>query len=117
MPSLGKGLCAGRISAVLNPDAPIPILHVKNIKDFITTNSIRVAALTVPEPAAQGMVDTLKKTCCKGVINFAPIALKSSDDFLIHNMNIEQEIENLFFNIRKTRPLPPIRIQQGLFCA
>ncbi|VGO13698.1 Redox-sensing transcriptional repressor Rex [Pontiella desulfatans] len=84
---------------VLDPEAPIPILHVKTIRDFIEENQIRVAALTVPEPAAQGMIDTLKKTCVKGVINFAPVSLKSSDDFLVHNMNIEQEIENLFYNI------------------
>jgi len=84
---------------VLDSEAPIPILHVKTIREFIEENQIRVAALTIPEPAAQGMVDTLKKTCVKGVINFAPVSLKSSQDFLIHNMNIEQEIENLFYNI------------------
>ncbi len=100
-PRVGIRVVAGFDSdpAVLDDDAPIPILHVKGIKDFINENQIRVAALTVPEPAAQGMVDTLKKTCCRGVINFAPIALKSSEDFLVHNMNIEQEIENLFYNI------------------
>lgn len=100
-PRVGIRVVAGFDSdpEVLNPDAPIPILHVKTIKEFIIENEIRVAALTVPEPAAQGMVETLKKTCCKGVINFAPIVLKSSENFLIHNMNIEQEIENLFYNI------------------
>jgi redox-sensing transcriptional repressor len=84
---------------VLDPEAPIPILHIKHIREFIDENQIRVAALTVPETAAQGMIDTLKKTCVKGVINFAPVTLKSSDDFLIQNINIEQEIENLFYNI------------------
>lgn len=84
---------------VLDSEAPIPILHIKNIREFIDENQIRVAALTIPETAAQSMVDTLKKTCVKGVINFAPVSLKSSEDFLIHNMNIEQEIENLFYNI------------------
>lgn len=100
-PRVGIRVVAGFDSdpEMLDPDAPIPILHVKQIKEFISANEIRVAALTVPEPAAQGMVETLKKTCCKGVINFAPIVLKSSENFLIHNMNIEQEIENLFYNI------------------
>lgn len=84
---------------VLDSEAPIPILHIKQIREFIDENKIRVAALTIPETAAQAMIDTLKKTCVKGVINFAPVSLKSSDDFLIHNINIEQEIENLFYNI------------------
>lgn len=84
---------------ILDAEAPIPIFHVKRIREYIDANKIKVAALTVPEPAALGMVETLKKTCCRGVINFAPIALKSSDGFMIQNINIEQEIENLFYNI------------------
>ncbi len=100
-PRVGIRVVAGFDSdpEVLDSEAPIPIFHVKKIKEFIEGNKIRVAALTIPEPAAHGMVETLKKTCVKGVINFAPLPLKSSDDFLIHNMNIEQEIENLFYNI------------------
>ncbi|MDZ8117843.1 redox-sensing transcriptional repressor Rex [Pontiella agarivorans] len=84
---------------VLDAEAPIPIFHIKRIREFIDANKIKVAALTVPEPSAQSMVETLKKTCCSGVINFSPIVLKSDEDFLIHNINIEQEIENLFYNI------------------
>ncbi len=108
-PRVGIRVVAGFDSdpGVLDLDAPIPILHVKDIKEFIAENQIRVAALTVPEPCAQGMVETLKKTCVKGVINFAPLPLKSSDDFLVHNMNIEQEIENLFYNIHFSEANPP----------
>lgn len=100
-PRVGIRVVAGFDSdpAVLDAEAPIPILHIKDIKEFIAKNKIRVAALAAPEPAAQGMIDTLKKTCVKGVINFAPLTLKSSEDFIVHNMNIEQEIENLFYNI------------------
>ncbi len=107
-PRVGIRVVAGFDSdpAVLDPDAPIPILHVKGIKEFIAENQIRVVALTVPEPCAQGMVETLRKTCVRGVINFAPLPLKSSDDFLIHNMNIEQEIENLFYNIHFAEQKP-----------
>jgi len=93
--------------SVLNVDAPIPILHVKKIKDFVAENRVSVAALTIPEQCVQGMVDTLKKTCVKGVLNFAPISLKGSDDFLVHNINMEQEIENLFYNIHFAENNPP----------
>jgi len=100
-PRVGIRVVAGFDSdpAVLDAEAPIPILHIKEIKGFVTKNQISVAALTVPEQCVQGMVDTLKKTCVKGVINFAPISLNGTDNFLIHNINMEQEIENLFYNI------------------
>jgi redox-sensing transcriptional repressor len=108
-PRVGIRVMAGFDSdpSMLDSEAPIPILHVKKIKEFISDNQIRVAALTIPEPAAQGMVETLKKTCVKGVVNFAPLPLKSADDFLIHNINVEQEIENLFYNIHFSESNPP----------
>ncbi len=73
-PRVGIRVVAGFDSdpEVLNPDAPIPILHVKTIKEFITENEIRVAALTVPEPAAQGMVETLKKPAAKASLTLRP---------------------------------------------
>lgn len=100
-PRVGIRVVAGFDSdpSVLDAEAPIPILHIKKIKEFVTKNQISVAALTVPEPCVQGMVEMLKRTCVKGVINFAPLPVKSSDGFLVHNINMEQEIENLFYNI------------------
>ena len=53
----------------------------------------------LPEPSAQSIIDSLKKTTIHGVINFAPLSLRSSEDFLIHNINVEQEIENIFYQI------------------
>jgi redox-sensing transcriptional repressor len=84
---------------LVDAEAPIPILHAKKMVSFIEEHQIRVAALAVPEPAAQVMVDMLKKTSVKGVINFAPIPIKSDEGFMVHNINIELEIENLFYNI------------------
>ena len=54
-PRVGIRVVAGfdTDSAVLDPEAPIPIFHVKEIKDFIEKHRIRVVALTVPEPCAQ----------------------------------------------------------------
>lgn len=107
-PRVGIRVVAGFDSdpEVRDPDAPIPILHINKMKEFITENQIRVAALTVPEPAAQSIVESLRKTCVKGVINFAPLTLKSDEDFLIHNINIEQEIENLFYHIHFSENKP-----------
>lgn len=100
-PRVGIRVAAGFDSdpAVLDDAAPIPILHISKIKDFIAEKEIQVAVLTVPEPSAQSIIDSLKKTCIKGVINFAPLALRSSENFIIHNINVEQEIENIFYQI------------------
>ena len=91
--------CFDTDPAIIDPDAPIPILHIKELPDFIARNRILVAALTVPEPCAQNMLEMLKNTGIRGVLNFAPLPLRSSDGVLVHNINVEQEIENLFYNI------------------
>ncbi len=100
-PRVGIRVAAGFDSdpSILDDAAPIPILHISKIKDFIAEKGIQVGILAVPEPSAQSIIDSLKKTCIKGVINFAPVSLRSSDNFLIQNINVEQEIENIFYQI------------------
>lgn len=87
-------------TSLLAPDAPIPILHVGKMKEYIVQNNIQLAVLTVPEPSAQSILDSLMKTPIRGVVNFAPIPLKGSETCLIHNINIEQEFEKLFYRIQ-----------------
>ncbi len=101
-PRVGIRVVAGFDSepSFLDPDAPIPILHVGKMKEYISENDIKLAVLTVPEPSAQSIVDSLIKTSIRGVVNFAPISLKGSDTCLIHNINIEQEFEKLFYRIQ-----------------
>jgi redox-sensing transcriptional repressor len=103
-PRVGIRVAAGFDSdpSVLDETAPIPILHISKIKDFIAEKGIQVAILAVPESSAQSIIDSLKKTCIKGVINFAPVSLRSSDNFLVQNINVEQEIENIFYQIQFT---------------
>ena len=107
-PRVGIRVVAGFDSdpAVVDPDAPIPILHIGQLEEFVEKHRIGVAVLTVPEPCVQGMVEALKKTCVRGVLNFAPLPLRSEGDFLVHNVNMEQEIENLFYNIHFARTRP-----------
>ncbi len=101
-PRVGIRVVAGFDSdpSLLEPDAPIPILHVSKMKDFIAENKIKLVVLTVPEPSAQSIVDSLMRTSIRGIVNFAPISLKGSDTCLIHNINIEQEFEKLFYRIQ-----------------
>jgi len=84
----------------LDPDAPIPILHVGKMKEYIAKNDIKLAVLTVPEPSAQSILDSLMKANIRGVVNFAPIPLRGNEKCIIHNINIEQEFEKLFYQIQ-----------------
>jgi redox-sensing transcriptional repressor len=37
------------------------------------------------------------KAGIKGILNFAPIQLKASEDCIINNVNLELELENLIY--------------------
>lgn len=111
-PRVGIRVAAGFDSdpALLDETAPIPILHISKIKDYIAEKEIQVAVLTVPESSAQSLIDSLKKTCIKGVINFAPIPLRSSENFIVQNINVEQEIENIFYQIHFAESAEPAAV-------
>jgi redox-sensing transcriptional repressor len=101
-PRVGIRVVAGFDSEpdLLTPDAAIPIFHVRKMKEFIAENDIKIAVLTVPEPSAQSILDSLMKANIRGVVNFAPVSLKGSESCFIHNINIEQEFEKLFYRIQ-----------------
>ena len=101
-PRVGIRVVAGFDSepSLLDSDAPIPILHVSKMKAYIAKNDIKLAVLTVPEPSAQSILNSLMKASIRGVVNFAPIPLKGSETCIIHNINIEQELETLFYQIQ-----------------
>lgn len=86
--------------AVINPDARIPVLDLSELQDFVLNEKVKVALLTVPAAAAVPVFDKLLSANIAGVLNLTPIPLKSSDQCIVHNINIVLELENLFYFIK-----------------
>jgi redox-sensing transcriptional repressor len=63
---------------------------------------VRIAILSVPDSAAQQTLDMLVKAGIKGVLNFAPIELKGTNDCIINNVNLAVELENLIYFVNVT---------------
>jgi len=51
----------------------------------------------VPDIAAQQVTDAMRAAGIKGILNFAPLRLRGSDDCVINNVNLEVELENLIY--------------------
>jgi redox-sensing transcriptional repressor len=81
----------------INPKAAIPILPVTEIEAFCKSHSIKIGIICVPEIGAQQVMDSLAKAGIKGVLNFAPVCLKTPDDCTVSNVNLEIELENLIY--------------------
>jgi redox-sensing transcriptional repressor len=85
------------IDPVKNDSAPqIPLFPMEQLTDFIRENKIEVGIIAVPDIAAQRVLDLMAQAGLRGVLNFAPIRLRGPDHLSITNVNLVQEIENLF---------------------
>jgi redox-sensing transcriptional repressor len=79
----------------VNSKSAIPILPLDEAARYIQKNNIKIAILTVPDLAAQQTFDILVKAGIKGVLNFAPIELRTTNDLIVNNVNLAVELENL----------------------
>ena len=53
----------------------VPVYHTAQLKSIIEEKSLKIAVLTVPGTAAQGITDTLVDCGVKAIWNFAPVKL------------------------------------------
>ena len=75
----------------------IKINHIRQIKDIIKENNIKVAIISTPPEAAQGVADQLASSGIKGILNFAPIVLKVPQTVSVSNVDMACELESLIF--------------------
>lgn len=75
----------------------IPIYPMEILKNYVREHHILVGVLAVPFNAATQTSEMMEQAGLRGILNFAPLDLRSSKSCLIHNVNIGLEIENLFF--------------------
>lgn len=75
----------------------IPVLPLKELKDFVIAHKIKIGVIAVPDSAAQAALDIMIASGISGVLNFAPIALKPQREAVINNVNLELELESVIY--------------------
>ncbi|MCX7818362.1 MAG: redox-sensing transcriptional repressor Rex [Kiritimatiellae bacterium] len=84
----------------IDPNAPIPIRDINEMPYVVKSEKIQVAILAVPETVASQVAEQLIAAGIRGILNFAPILLKSQNNVVVQNINIALELENLFCLLR-----------------
>lgn len=77
-----------------------PILPMEKLAEFVSTNAVKMAILTVPTAFAQEVANQLVQTGITGILNFAPIVLQVPEDVMVNNVNLAIELENLSYFIQ-----------------
>ncbi len=75
----------------------VKIHSVKNLVKVIKKENIKIAIITTPPEAAQYVTDELIDADIKGILNFAPVALRTKNDVSVSNVDMACELESLLF--------------------
>ncbi len=79
----------------------IKINSTRNIKKIIKKNKIKIAIITTPPEAAQNIANELINSGVKGILNFAPLILKTPRNIFISNVDMACELESLLFFVKQ----------------
>ncbi len=101
-----KGFEAGGIKVIAGFDidstkyvetSEVPIYPLDNFREFVHDHDVKIGILAVPDVAAHHVSEIMISAGIKGILNFAPIQLRTADDVVISNINLEVELENLIY--------------------
>lgn len=79
----------------------IPVYSLSRLKEIIDRFRVKVAIIAVPEISAQEVADELIQAGVKGIVNFAPVLLKTPADVIVNNVNLCDELESVFYYVHK----------------
>lgn len=78
----------------------IEIMHMDELENFASKNSIDIAILTVPYENARAVAERVAKLGIRGLWNFSPMDLKLPYETVIENVHLSDSLMVLGFKIR-----------------
>ncbi len=73
----------------------VPVYHTAQLTSIIEKENLKIAVLTLPAAAAQGVTDTLTAAGIKAIWNFAPVNLKVPSDVVVQKEDIASGLAEL----------------------
>ena len=73
----------------------VPVYHTAQLSSMIAQENLKIAVLTVPVAAAQGITDTLLGLGIKAIWNFAPVRLDVPDNVVVQQEDISSGLAEL----------------------
>ncbi len=73
----------------------VPVYHTAQLTSIIEKQNLKIAVLTLPSSAAQGVTDTLISAGIKAIWNFAPVNLKVPADVVVQKEDISSGLAEL----------------------
>jgi redox-sensing transcriptional repressor len=75
------------------------VLPVEKIPQIVKERDIEILILTIPAEAIKEVYDYIVLSGVKAVLNFAPFKLISTEDLVVHNVDLTTELESLSYHL------------------
>ena len=79
----------------------IPILNVTSLEEYLETNKVDIVVITTPAGVAEEILEKAIKGGVKGVWNFAPVDLRSTEEVEVHNVHLSDSMLTLYFRMNE----------------
>ena len=83
------------------------VLNVEEIEKIIKKEKIEIAIITAPSSSLSEIINILKKTNIKGILNFAGKHILNEGKIMIRNVDLALELEQLTFLISNRNKIQP----------
>jgi redox-sensing transcriptional repressor len=81
--------------------AASPLYPAYKMAEVISRFGIELALLCVPADAAQAAADKCAAAGVRGILNFAPVALRTPPDVAVRNVYVADELRSLAIQIKE----------------
>lgn len=81
----------------------LTVLPMDKLKETIRQGRIRIGIITVPASEAQNVADRFVEAGIEGILNFAPVVLKSTEDVRIHYADFTTQLLSLAYYLDRER--------------
>lgn len=78
-------------------EGPVPVHPLEKLAEVIRHHDIEFGIITVPDFAAQQVLELMIPAGIRGVLNFAPICVKGPEGCVVNNINLVTELENIIY--------------------
>ncbi len=78
----------------------IEVMHVNKIADFLRSNPIDIAVITVPRTYAKEVADLVIELGIKGIWNFTSVKLTAPDDVAVENIHLSDSLMALGYYMK-----------------
>jgi redox-sensing transcriptional repressor len=75
--------------------------HINELINIVKNNEVNTGIITVPAAEAQNAADKLIESGIKGIINFAPVRIKTPEDIYIEQIDFSIAVEKVTYFARR----------------